>query len=97
VAHRTTPLMLDYASATTLSAEVELPARFDAVLPAPIKLETPFGRFSQSARKEGKGFRVDAFFSQPQRRVAPEQYPGLVDFAVAVDRSEARAAELTKK
>jgi len=97
VAKRTTPLLIDYASPTTLAAEVKLPAGFEAALPTPVKLDTPFGRFAQSATRRPDGFRLDAFFSQPERRVTPAEYPALVDFAVGVDRSEARAAELVKK
>jgi hypothetical protein len=96
VAHRTTPLEIEYASPTTLTAEVKTPRGFDAILPQPVQLETPYGRFSQSTKRTADGFRLDAFFAQPQRRVSPGEYPGLVDFSVAVDRAEARAAELVK-
>jgi tetratricopeptide (TPR) repeat protein len=96
VAHRTTPLEIEYASPTTLTAEVKTPRGFDAILPQPVQLETPYGRFSQSTKRTADGFRLEAFFAQPQRRVSPGEYPGLVDFSVAVDRAEARAAELVK-
>jgi tetratricopeptide (TPR) repeat protein len=96
VARRTTPLMLDYASPTTLIADVRLPPRFDALLPSPVKLETPFGRFAQEAQRTPLGARIDAFFSQPERRVPAADYRALVDFSVAVDRAEARAAELVR-
>jgi tetratricopeptide (TPR) repeat protein len=97
VARRATPLMLDYASPTTLSADVKLPAGFEALLPSPIQLDTTFGRFSQALKKTAEGFRLDAFFSQPQRRVPPDQYRELVEFSLKVDLSEARAAEVIKK
>jgi tetratricopeptide (TPR) repeat protein len=97
VARRTTPLELDYASPTTLQAAVKLPPGFAGALPAPVELDTTFGRFSQAAHPTADGFRLDAFFGQPQRRVPPDQYPELVDFSVRVDRAEARAAELVKK
>ncbi len=99
VARRTTPLMLEYASPTTLSADIKLPSGFDAVLPGPIKLETPFkGRLvAGGAAALPGGLHLEAFFAQPQRRVgAAEQYQPLVDFSVAVDRAEARAAELAR-
>jgi hypothetical protein len=79
-----------------LSADVKLPPGFDAVLPGPIKLDTPFGRFAQSASRVPGGLRLDAFFSQPQRRVGAAEYQPLVDFSVAVDRAESRAVELAR-
>jgi tetratricopeptide (TPR) repeat protein len=97
VANRTTPLMLDYATPTTLTADVKLPAGWEAALPTPMNLDTPFGKFAQAATRSDKGFRLDAYFAQPQRRVTAAEYPALVDFSVNVDRAEARAAELTKK
>ena len=65
-------------------------------MPQPIKLETPVGRFAQAARSTQKGVHLEAFFSQPERRVTAAEYRGLVHFSVAVDRAEARAAELVR-
>ena len=97
VAQRTTPLELDYAAPTTLQALVALPPDFQGVLPPPAQFDTALGRFSQSVKPTAEGFRLDAFFAQPQRRVPPDQYPALVDFSVHVDRAEAHAAELVPK
>jgi tetratricopeptide (TPR) repeat protein len=93
VAARRTPLSLDYASPTALEAEVAVPQGLTVELPPAVKADG-FGVFEQEAARTAAGFRLKARFAMPRSRVQPERYREFVDFAIRVDRAEARAAEL---
>ncbi len=93
VAARTSALHIDYAAPTSLTAQIALPDGLDVVLPSPVRLDG-FGRFAQAVQQRGRTLYLDASFALPDQRVAPDRYGAFVDFAAAVDRAEARAAEL---
>jgi tetratricopeptide (TPR) repeat protein len=93
VASRRTPLSLEYASPTALDAEIAVPDGLAVELPPAVKADG-FGLFEQEAARTPSGFELKAKFVMPRGRVAPDHYRDFVDFAVRVDRAEARAAEL---
>jgi tetratricopeptide (TPR) repeat protein/transglutaminase-like putative cysteine protease len=93
VATRSTPLFVDYAAPTSIEATVTLAPGLDVELPSAVKLDG-FGRFVQEAKRTATGFVLDAFFSLAQARVPPDRYRDFVDFALRVDRTESRAAEI---
>jgi hypothetical protein len=93
VAARKTPLSLEYVPPTELRAHVKVPAGVTVELP-PAARADGFGVFEQRTRSTANGFNLEALFFMPQARVPPERYREFVEFALRVDRSEARAAEL---
>jgi predicted Zn-dependent protease/transglutaminase-like putative cysteine protease len=96
VATRRTPLAVDYAAPTVLSAQIAVPRGVDVQVPPAVKADG-FGAFEQIAERTPEGFRLKASFAMPRTRVQPERYRDFVDFATRVDRAEARAAELSPK
>jgi hypothetical protein len=93
VAARKTPLSIDYVAPTELRAQVRVPAGVEVELPQAVRADG-FGEFEQSAHRTADGFELQARFAMPQARVPPEKYREFVEFALRVDRTEARAAEL---
>jgi cellulose synthase operon protein C len=93
VAERKTPLSVDYASPTVLSARISLPTGAEVALPPEAKA-TGFGDFEQSTVRDGAALSLKARFAMPRVRIEPERYREFVDFATRVDRAEARAAEI---
>jgi hypothetical protein len=93
VATRRTPLSIDYASPTELSARVAVPPGVQVELP-PAARADGFGQFEQVAAETATGIELKARFVMPRTRVPPDRYREFVDFATRVDRAEARAAEI---
>jgi hypothetical protein len=96
VASRKTPLSVDYAAPTVLSAQFAVPDGVNVVLP-PVAKADGFGAFQQTVERTADGLHLQATFGMPRTRVGPERYRDFVDFATRVDRAEARAAELEPK
>jgi len=93
VAQRRTPLAVDYAAPTVLSARIAVPKGVEVLVP-PVAKADGFGAFEQIAERTPDGIALTARFAMPRARVQPERYRDFVDFATRVDRAEARAAEL---
>jgi hypothetical protein len=91
VATRQTPLVLEYASPTTLEAKIRLPEGLAAAVPDPVRLDA-FGEFEQRAESKNGQLILSARFTMPRARVAPDRYGAFIDFATRVDQAEARAA-----
>jgi hypothetical protein len=97
IARRLTPLQLEYAPETALTAHITLPAGATVELPPPVSIHDgpgAFGVFEQRAERAPHGLTLRARFAMPRLQVAPARYPAFVDFASRVDRAEARAAEI---
>jgi hypothetical protein len=97
VAARRTPLMVDYAAPTRIHARIRLPsgpATWEPTYLPSTKAEASFGSFEQTATRAPGGVELDARFVMAETRLSPDRYRELVDFAVRVDRAEARALEI---
>ena len=98
VAARTTPLYVDYAPPTHVHARITVPEGMVAALPPPVRTEAPFGLFEQAATAGAAGtLELDARFRMSDARLPASDYKRIVEFALRVDRAEAKALELRPK
>jgi len=94
VGARKTPLFVDQATPSRLVGTFALPPKMEARLAPPVSL-SGFGTLVQSVKRDGDLLHLESSFTLPHLRVAPADYPKFVDYTTALDRAEARIAELT--
>lgn len=96
-AERALTLLVDQPESTDVQSTIALPAGMHLrAAPAPIALETPFGRYAWEAREEAGSVRVRETLRLPQQRIAPQLYPGFAAFARAVDEAQERELRISR-
>lgn len=86
---RTLPVIFDYPKVDILGIDVEAPHGFTAgTLPAPVKIESPFGRYEFVTQKTEKGVRVDRAFALFPLMVKAAEYDALKDFLQKVGNAD---------
>jgi transglutaminase-like putative cysteine protease len=93
VGARKTPLFVDQATPSKLVGTFLLPPKTEARLAPPVSL-SGFGSLVQTVTREADVLRLESTFTLPHLRVAPADYPKFVEYTTALDRAEARIAEL---
>ncbi len=88
-AARVHPVVFDYPKLDIVSLDLMAPEGFTAQdAPAPVKLETPFGKYQFVAVKNEKGFHVDRAFALMPLLVKPADYEGLRSFLKQVQTAD---------
>jgi hypothetical protein len=102
IAHRQTPLLLNYVPPTVVEAQIHLPPGMRLLSATPPVELHEFGHFVQrlvpagagAAGTSGERLTLHAELSLPLNRIAPERYPQFVDFARRIDGAEESIAVL---
>jgi len=88
---RKKPILLQLFERFCVRAELKLPPGLAArSLPAPIDLQTPFGRYRWSAQQKSGALLISEELSLPPQRISPANYPAFVAFTRAVDQAQGR-------
>jgi tetratricopeptide (TPR) repeat protein len=98
LAKRRLPMRLGPLGPVSLRLTLQLPAGFrPKELPRPLRLNTPFGRFSLQATARKGAVEIRRSLTLPFGIVSPKRYPAFTLFAAKVDRAERITVVLDKK
>jgi tetratricopeptide (TPR) repeat protein len=96
-AERKTPLLISVDDLSRTHVTLKLPANAQIQVPAPVDLDTPFGRYRSTWKLEQGTLSMDEELLMRRGRIVPTQYPAFKSFAAGVDAAQSREIPLAAR